>query len=64
MIYYVYFEILFIIIIPNKAFGANTIEINILICLSTYLHMKLRENDIIVISKSLDKGFYDEVKMV
>ena len=59
MIYHVYFEISFTTILPN-----NTTEIEIIICLLTYLHMKLRENDIIVISKSLDKGFYDEVKMV
>ena len=52
----IYFEILLTTI--------NAIELEITIFSSIYLHMKLRENDIIVISKSLDKGFYDEVKMV
>ena len=55
----IYFEILLTTIILN-----NAIELEITIFSSIYLHMKLRENDIIVISKSLDKGFYDEVKMV
>ena len=50
----IYFEILLTTI--------NAIELEITIFSSIYLHMKLRENDIIVISKSLDKGFMTRLK--